>query len=154
DNVGTRGWTLIGSTLRGVGWKRGAAVACVALIAVAGASCNVIPSGPDRTRGVFHPVRNFDLLPRHPGPQGAAAARAAHAPRAASYYGNEVVAAAAAPGAAPGQRAAGGGEGYELNFENTPVTTVAKVVLGDILGVGYTIDPRVQGTVSLASGRP
>ena len=46
------------------------------------------------------------------------------------------------------------GEGYELNFENTPVTTVAKVILHDILGVGYTIDPRVQGTVSLASGRP
>src|SRR5262249_3628343 len=54
---------------------------------------------------------------------------------------------------APGQRASSG-EGYELNFENTPVTTVAKVVLGDILGLGYTIDPRVQGTVSLASGRP
>jgi general secretion pathway protein D len=28
------------------------------------------------------------------------------------------------------------------------------VVLGDILGVGYTIDPRVQGTVSLVSVRP
>src|SRR5205823_14611141 len=47
-----------------------------------------------------------------------------------------------------------GSEGFELNFENTPVTTVAKVVLGDIMGLGYTIDPRVQGTVSLASGRP
>ena len=46
------------------------------------------------------------------------------------------------------------GEGYDLNFENVPVTTLAKVILGDILGVGYTIDPRVQGTVSLASGRP
>src|SRR5262249_49056057 len=46
------------------------------------------------------------------------------------------------------------GSGYDLNFENTPVTNVAKVILGDILGVGYTIDPRVQGTVSLASGRP
>jgi len=46
------------------------------------------------------------------------------------------------------------GEGYDLNFENVPVATVAKVILGDILGVGYTIDPRVQGTVSLASGRP
>ena len=28
------------------------------------------------------------------------------------------------------------------------------MVLGDILGVGYTIDPRVQGTVSLVSVRP
>ena len=27
-------------------------------------------------------------------------------------------------------------------------------MLGDILGLGYLIDPRVQGTVTLASGRP
>jgi general secretion pathway protein D len=44
-------------------------------------------------------------------------------------------------------------DGYDLNFDNAPVTTVAKVILGDILGVGYTIDPRVQGTITLASGR-
>jgi general secretion pathway protein D len=31
---------------------------------------------------------------------------------------------------------------------------VAKVVLGDILQTGYTIDPRVQGSVSLVSVRP
>ena len=49
---------------------------------------------------------------------------------------------------------AASGSGYDLNFENTPVTTVAKVVLGDILNTGYTIDPRVQGTVSLVSVRP
>ena len=41
-----------------------------------------------------------------------------------------------------------------MNFENTPVATVAKVVLGDILNVGYVIDPRAQGTISLSSGRP
>jgi general secretion pathway protein D len=46
------------------------------------------------------------------------------------------------------------GNGFDLNFENTPVATVAKVVLGDIMGTGYTIDPRVQGTVSLVSVRP
>ncbi|MBV9971081.1 MAG: type II secretion system protein GspD, partial [Xanthobacteraceae bacterium] len=49
---------------------------------------------------------------------------------------------------------AAGGEGYELNFENTPITQVAKAVLGDIMGVGYSIDPRVQGTISLSSGKP
>src|SRR5262249_37657788 len=36
---------------------------------------------------------------------------------------------------------------------NTPVSIVAKAILGDILGLGYTVDPRVQGTVSLSSGR-
>jgi general secretion pathway protein D len=44
--------------------------------------------------------------------------------------------------------------GFALNFENTPVAAVAKVVLGDILTVGYVIDPRAQGTISLSSGRP
>src|ERR1700723_3413663 len=44
--------------------------------------------------------------------------------------------------------------GFVLNFENTSVATVAKVVLGDILSVGYVIDPRAQGTISLSSGRP
>src|SRR5215831_3813148 len=50
--------------------------------------------------------------------------------------------------------ASAGGKSFDLNFESAPVATVAKVVLGDILGVGYTIDPRVQGTVSLVSVRP
>jgi general secretion pathway protein D len=45
------------------------------------------------------------------------------------------------------------GDGYDLNLENTPVAMVAKAVLGDVLHVGYVIDPRVQGTVSLSSGR-
>jgi general secretion pathway protein D len=44
-------------------------------------------------------------------------------------------------------------KGYEINFENAPVETVAKAILGDILGLGYTIDPRVKGTVNLSSGR-
>ena len=49
--------------------------------------------------------------------------------------------------------ATGGGEGYELNFENTPIAMVAKAVLGDIMGYGYAVDPRVQGTISLSSGK-
>ena len=50
--------------------------------------------------------------------------------------------------------ASDGQGGFALNFENTPVGTVAEVVLGDILNVGYVIDPRAQGTISLSSGRP
>ncbi|MDX6805931.1 type II secretion system secretin GspD [Terrihabitans sp. PJ23] len=46
------------------------------------------------------------------------------------------------------------GEGYNLAFENAPLTAVVKVVLGDIMGTAYMIDPRVQGTISLGSGRP
>ena len=40
------------------------------------------------------------------------------------------------------------------HWGNAPAATVAKVILGDVFGVGYTIDPRVQGTVTLASVRP
>jgi general secretion pathway protein D len=57
-------------------------------------------------------------------------------------------------GALPDAGQATAGKGYEMNFENTPIATVAKAVLSDILGVGYTIDPRVQGSISLSSGRP
>jgi len=46
------------------------------------------------------------------------------------------------------------GDGVTLNFENSPISSVAKVVLGDIMGVGYVVDPRAQGSISLSSGRP
>jgi general secretion pathway protein D len=45
-------------------------------------------------------------------------------------------------------------DGYTLNFDNSPVANVAKAVLGDILGLRYTIDPRAQGAINLSSTRP
>src|ERR1700738_1213246 len=76
-------------------------------------------------------------------------AQARPASRAAVYEGTEVTDIAEAR-----PQPTASGNGFDLNFENTPVATVAKVVLGDILGTGYTIDPRVQGTVSLVSVQP
>ena len=94
-------------------------------------------------------IRSTDLQPRFPE-----ATRNANTggpePSGASYYGTPVE---ALVNPAP-QPDAGAGEGFSLNFENTPIATVAKVVLGDILNVGYAIDPRAQGTISLSSGRP
>jgi general secretion pathway protein D len=117
------------------------------------AACGVISSGPERPGDVFDKVRGMDLLPRFPQPGEPVATGGG--PKPASYYGETGSSSGTAAVVAPAQRStAVGGEAYELNFENTPVTTVAKVVLGDIMGLGYTIDPRVQGTVSLASGRP
>src|SRR5215216_1117871 len=134
-------------TLRSLGSVRGVAAVFVFAGAVTIAACNAITSGPERTGDVFDRVRNVDLLPRFPQPTEPVASGGGEGTRPTSIYGAEP------PAVAPVQRTASG-EGYELNFENTPVTTVAKVVLGDIMGLGYTIDPRVQGTVSLASGRP
>jgi len=116
-------------------------------------SCNVATLGgttapPDVD--VLDKVRSLDINARGDQPvssiQGSAPAERA---AAKTYEGTEVldVAEIRRPPAANGR-------GYDLNFENSPIATVAKVVLGDILGTGYTIDPRVQGTVSLVSARP
>lgn len=121
----------------------------IVLVAASLTACGGIPQGEPRTPDVFDKIRNIDLLPRFPQQGGATQTSGGTPARAQVYTG---VVAPAIEGPAP--QPTPGGEGYELNFENTPVASVAKVVLGDILGLGYTIDPRVQGTVSLSSGRP
>ncbi len=128
----------------------------VALSAVT-AACNFLTTedDPRRPPDVFDKVRAIDLLPRFPQQIATAQTGRGEGTQPATYLGSgnptnggsnlaNVVGAQPAPN----------GEGFELNFENTPVTGVVKVVLGDILGLGYLIDPRVQGTVTLASGRP
>jgi general secretion pathway protein D len=118
------------------------------------AACNLVTLSDTESYppDVFDRIRSVDLLPHSPAPpeQNAGASDR----RQAAVYTGEAVTALGASNVSGRAKSAEGGEGFELNFENTPVTTVAKVVLGDILGVGYTIDPRVQGTISLSSGRP
>ncbi len=119
------------------------------------ASCNsaTVSESVDASQvDVTDKVRSLDLLPRQPQPVSALAATTGSqsgSVRAAMYDGSEVIGVADAR-----PQPASNGNGFDLNFESTPVATVAKVVLGDILHVGYTIDPRVQGTVSLVSVRP
>ncbi|UFX46185.1 type II secretion system secretin GspD [Bradyrhizobium sp. 41S5] len=119
------------------------------------ASCNSATVGESVDASqidVTDKVRWLDLLPRQPQPVTGLAATGGSqggSVRAAMYEGSEVTAVADAR-----PQPASNGNGFDLNFESTPVATVAKVVLGDILHVGYTIDPRVQGTVSLVSVRP
>ena len=123
------------------------AIGCISL-----AACNAITfdDATNRASDVFDTVRSIDLLPRAPAPQ----VPDANAPdrRQSAFYTetNALAAADVHEQAKPAE----GGDGYELNFDNTPIATVVKVILGDILGAGYIIDPRVQGTISLASGRP
>src|ERR1700761_755092 len=119
-------------------------------------SCNSATMGTTSTNGaeidVLDKVRSLDLTPRQPEAVNVATTASSGqggASRAAMYEGTEVTAVSD-----DRPQPSSSGNGFDLNFENTPVATVAKVVLGDILGVGYTIDPRVQGTVSLVSVRP
>ena len=115
------------------------------------ASCNSATIGTTAPADidVLDKVRSLDIMPRQAEVTGATQTMAGERGRAAVYEGTVI---SDVPDARV-QRTSSG-SGYDLNFENTPVATVAKVVLGDILNMGYTIDPRVQGTVSLVSVRP
>src|SRR5258707_15088550 len=132
--------------------RSGWALVCLAVGAAALTACNAISNSEDTPpAGVFDKIRGMDLLPRFPEASETTTTKSGDGQRPATFYGTgATVAVPQFTGAQP----AAGGQAHGLNFENAPVTTVAKVILGDILGVGYIIDPRVQGTVSLASGRP
>ena len=144
-----------GALWRRVTASRGRAITSVFLLTVA-ASCNILTTEENARRepDVFDKVRAIDLLPRFPQAVGTTSTGRADGVRPATYAGTEGGARGSDLSRVTGAQQTANGEGYELNFENTPVTGVAKVVLGDILGLGYLIDPRVQGTVTLASGRP
>ncbi|HZC95951.1 MAG TPA: secretin N-terminal domain-containing protein, partial [Bradyrhizobium sp.] len=138
----------MGRTARGIGLF----VQCAMLCALLG-SCNTVSGVADyetRDPDVFDKVRSIDLLPRSPDQRQQSQISTGPRAKAAIYSGQPIE--EAPPVSA--QQATASGDRFELNFDNSPVASVAKMVLGDILGVGYVIDPRVQGTISLASGRP
>jgi general secretion pathway protein D len=140
----------------------GSRVLLWALALAALGSCTNLPVATEdaKTPDVFDRIRALDILPRSPqpvanGPNGAQPAKptiyTGVLPPSEATGAIGQLSSGAGSGIGAG---AAGGEGYELNFENTPITQVAKAVLGDIMGVGYSIDPRVQGSISLSSGKP
>jgi general secretion pathway protein D len=140
-----------GTALRGVS---ALVLACCASCLLS--SCNFAtvgnsPSAPTDI-DVMDKVKSMDILPRSPTQTGSTTTSSGPRAQPAVFQGTEITD-SGAPRVQPAT-AASGGNGFDLNFENAPVATVAKVVLGDILQTGYTIDPRVQGTVSLVSVRP
>jgi general secretion pathway protein D len=113
--------------------------------ATVGTGGSVAPADID----VLDKVRSLDIMPRQTQQVANTQNNAGQRGRPAVFEGTEI----AEVGETVAPPRSGGG-GYDLNFENTPIATVAKVVLGDILNTGYVIDPRVQGTVNLVSVRP
>ena len=102
------------------------------------------PVGTNEPPDALDRIRAVDLQPRFP--QSSATADTGSAgDRSQLYYGSSGGQATGPAAASPGPGAvAGTGDGVDLNFEDSPVSAVAKVILGDILKVGYSIDPRVQ----------
>jgi general secretion pathway protein D len=121
-----------------------------ACIVTADQSIEGSPKDP-RAQDIADKIRSLDLLPRQTAEVGSTGVGQQSSSRPAIYLSDGNTPA----GAKLTEREdTGSGSGYDLNFESAPVAAVAKVILGDVLGVGYTIDPRVQGTVTLASVRP
>jgi len=119
------------------------------------ASCSSVPPiGSNEPPDSLDRVRSINLEP-HPLDATGTISTGTAGNRPQVYYGSsgsQVMVDVDAN--SPSSGSEGGGEGITLNFEDTPVSAVAKIILGDYLGVGYAIDPRVQGTISLSSGRP
>ncbi|WP_156456759.1 type II secretion system secretin GspD [Bradyrhizobium sp. CCH5-F6] len=131
----------------------GLVVQC-AFVCVLLGSCNTVSGVADadaKDPDVFDKVRSVDLLPRYPNQLPQRELSTGPRAKTAIYTG---ASGEDAPVATSSQKAGVSTERFELNFDNSPIASVAKVVLGDILGVGYVIDPRVQGNISLSSGRP
>lgn len=102
--------------------------------------------GPD---GKGQPKRAFETYPGDDG-FGEQLARAnSSAPATTGSLRRS--AAQAAVFRAPVQR---GGDGYQLNFDNASLGEVVKVILGDTLKLPYFYDPRVQGQITLSTGKP
>jgi general secretion pathway protein D len=133
------------------GWLAG----CISLAGVILCACNpqTLIEGPKTSADAVDVIHSADLLPRYPLNDSSLESQGG-VQRPAVYNGKVISSDASVTPPLDGAHADSGGDGFELNFDNTPITGVAKVILSDILGLGYTIDPRVQGTISLSSGRP
>src|SRR3984885_5786680 len=134
-----------------VGRSIGAALMVTAVLLLTSCNSATVNSGGTGPGDldVMDKVRSLDILPRYPTQAGSTTTSSGPRAQPVVFQGTEIT-----DIAEPRPQPAAGGNGFDLNFESAPVATVAKVVLGDILQTGYTIDPRVQGTVSLVSVRP
>jgi general secretion pathway protein D len=105
----------------------------------------------DDINHVADEVRSTDLSARFPSPAGRPNP-GTPAPRSEIFRGTASETTNQAE--QTGQEVAETSEGFDLNFQNADVNAVTKALLGDLLGTTYSVDPRVQGTISLSSARP
>jgi general secretion pathway protein D len=129
------------------------ALATVGMLLVGACNTTYLDQSKDEPQNAADIMRAVDLRPRSPQPTATVDTGGASPPKAFSFFGSSAPP-PAAPQPAGSQDVEAGAGGYTLNFENAPTSQVAKSILGDILGVGYVIDPRAQGSISLSSGRP
>lgn len=102
-------------------------------------------------------VRDRDLSARYPTPVKQMSAHGgsdAGRRKPDIFPGDERGSVRASRGQVPSNTVQHGADGYQVNFENSSVADVASAVLGRTLQLPYVIDSRVQGQVTLSTGRP
>jgi general secretion pathway protein D len=114
---------------------------------------------------VVSSVNNADFAPRFAAAANDGAANSSDTPgpmlfpgaepaSVAPAYNSEDRSASAEERTASAEPVTLRGDGVEMNFEGTDIATAAKTLLGDVLHLNFQIDPRVQGSVTLASVGP
>ena len=124
------------------------------LLLLSGCSPAYLESRTDEAQSAADVVRSADLRPRFPTAVRSTGSGGAQGGGFTAFGSTTPSATADASAVDAGDAPLASADGYTLNFDNSPVANVAKVVLGDILSLHYSIDPRAQGTVNLSSSRP
>jgi general secretion pathway protein D len=130
-----------------------AAVICELLVGCSTKDGFILPS-----QDVIDSIRDADLRARNPGPDrqsaGGRSSRPLLVPGSDVQPGSPLLRDVAQDQAPQGSGAVATAAGVEFNFEGADIPTVAKSLLGDVLGLAFVVDQRVQGTVTLASAGP
>jgi general secretion pathway protein D len=153
--------------VQSVGWhanvRRILPLCAGALLLCSFAGCsasNRETAGGGAPRDPLEAVRNADLRAHFPAGSGGPSQNSKSSYEPLLFPGSDVEQAPARTPAsdyrvasAEGVSLASGG-GVEINFDRADIHAVAKTLLGDTLGINVVVDPRVQGTVTLAATGP
>ncbi len=113
------------------------------------AGCNAQNSfRTDSDNSVYEGVANLDLSAKQPFSFFSPAASGGTTKVAGETYVGQDVEPAVGTSRIESDRK------FSADFENAPVATVVKSIVADSLGLVVTVDPRVTGTITLASGGP
>ena len=135
-------------------WVRRGAAACALAVLAACTSTTDYLEGAAEQPDPLDKVANADLSARKPSGGGFLSrlgfGRTQQNRQGEVYYGYE-------------QRLTAGerkslqrlsGEQFEVNLEEAEIKVAARTVLGEVLGINYSIDPRVAGKVSITTSTP
>ncbi|MEO1017664.1 MAG: type II secretion system secretin GspD [Pseudomonadota bacterium] len=115
--------------------------------------CSEKPEGPSTISRELSEV-SFDVPPNSPQRDileaRSDAGQTAVRPQPEIFLGND----GATPSTTGRVSASRLGDGVQINFERAELREVVRVILGEILGVAYSLDPGVGGEVTIASSGP